>query len=212
MSKIIVIEGPDGAGKSTIAKGLVERLSIEGYTCADLHSPGATEVGKEIASLIYSEGPSRKSMSFLYMADFAHLNDWLKNETTYDYIIMDRHSCFSELVYSGMIENKETAQFMHDIYFKYMGCDVPSYSIILNIPYDIACSRIVGASRFNNFLDSKFVSDEEWGNKIVNRYSALKDFGCVLADTSNNRSMWLDRTPDDWVEDLYTRMAALALV
>lgn len=211
MSKVIVIEGPDGAGKSTIAGMLAARINSEGFSCLNLHSPGATEIGKEIASIIYSGAPSRKAMSFLYMADFAHLNDELKN-SNYDYIVMDRHSCFSELVYSGMIDNDDDSDLMHSIYFNYMGCQKPDYSLILNIPYQIACNRIIEASRFNNFLDSKFVEDKAWGIKITERYSKLVKYGCNLADTGYDIKMWTLRTPDDWVEDIYSRLKKADLV
>ena len=145
------------------------------------------------------------------MADFAQLSDELKNSSL-DYVIMDRHSCYSELVYSGMIDNDAKAKLMHDIYFEYMDCIVPSYTFVLNIPYEIACARIVDASRFNNYLDSKFVADKEWGSTIAGRYKKLEAFGGVLASQEGDTTKWLKYQPEDWVEELYNNLNKNGLV
>jgi thymidylate kinase len=200
--RVIAIEGPDGAGKSTIAKGLSLKLSNAGYLCDHVHSPGATSVGKDISEIIYRDVATRKAASFLYMADFAQLTAELASNNL-DYIIMDRHSCYSELVYSGIIDDAEMCGLMLDIYFKYMGCSKPSYTYVLNIPYEIARSRILNIDplRVNNFIDSKFVNDEEWGRNIVRRYELLSQHGGVLAATSVGK--WMTYSPTDWVDELY---------
>lgn len=209
--KIIAIEGPDGAGKSTIAKGLALRLSNSGYLCSNVHSPGATEVGKDISNIIYRDVATRKAASFLYMADFAQLTDELSSSSL-DFVIMDRHSCFSELVYSGIIEDQEMCDLMASIYFKYMKCGMPSYTYVLNIPYEVARSRILDLdpNRVNNFIDSKFVNDEAWGKSIVNRYNLLVKYGGILASTSIDK--WLNYSPSDWVDELYDNLTKAGVV
>lgn len=214
--KIIAIEGPDGAGKSTIAREIAIKLSGMGYSCRNVHSPGATIVGKSITDIIYSDVAARKAVSFLYMADFAQLTYELK-DSDLQYVIMDRHSCFSELVYSGIIENKELSDLMYDIYFKYMGSPLPDYTYILNVPYEVARNRVINSdiSRINNFIDSKFVNDIEWGSSIANRYNMLYNYiggTTVRASENDDDIKWQSYSPSDWVNEIYSDMVNKGVV
>jgi dTMP kinase len=50
--KLITIEGLDGAGKSTLAEGLVRELSARGQTVVLLREPGGVEVSERIRALV----------------------------------------------------------------------------------------------------------------------------------------------------------------
>jgi dTMP kinase len=71
----IVIEGGDGAGKTTHARRLAERLRDEGHEVLLTREPGATDVGSHIRSLLLSGGPAGvapRAEALLYAADRAH--------------------------------------------------------------------------------------------------------------------------------------------
>ncbi len=50
--KFITFEGPDGAGKTTVAKGVLERLKKAGIDCLYTREPGGIEIAEQIRSVI----------------------------------------------------------------------------------------------------------------------------------------------------------------
>jgi len=72
----IVMEGPDGSGKTTQINLLKEYLEEAGYECLITREPGGTVIGEEVRQLILN--PEHKEMSpvtemFLYAASRAQL-------------------------------------------------------------------------------------------------------------------------------------------
>ena len=57
----IVMEGPDGSGKTTQINLLKEYLEEAGYECLITREPGGTVIGEEIRQLILN--PEHKEMS-----------------------------------------------------------------------------------------------------------------------------------------------------
>jgi len=74
--KFIVIEGPDGSGKSTQVKLLLEYLENKGLPVFALREPGGTAIGEKIRRILrdpaLSEMTVRTEM-FLYMASRAQI-------------------------------------------------------------------------------------------------------------------------------------------
>ena len=73
---LIVMEGPDGSGKTTEINLLKEYLEEAGYECLITREPGGTVIGEEIRQLILN--PEHKEMSpvtemLLYAASRAQL-------------------------------------------------------------------------------------------------------------------------------------------
>ena len=48
----ITLEGPDGSGKSTVAKKIVEKLTADGYEVVHTREPGGIEISEEIRNII----------------------------------------------------------------------------------------------------------------------------------------------------------------
>lgn len=70
----IVFEGLDGAGKSTLIKGLAEVLRSKGKTVTVTREPGGTQLGEEIRHWLLEDGPRAplpRAELFLYEADRA---------------------------------------------------------------------------------------------------------------------------------------------
>lgn len=72
----LVMEGPDGSGKTTQINLLKEYLSQNGYECMITREPGGTEIGEKIRKIILN--PQYKEMSpvtemLLYAASRAQL-------------------------------------------------------------------------------------------------------------------------------------------
>jgi dTMP kinase len=74
--KFIVIDGPDGAGKTTQAKLLAEFLTESGLQVQRIRDPGGTEIGDEIRAILLDNRHHQMSVQcelMLYMASRAQL-------------------------------------------------------------------------------------------------------------------------------------------
>lgn len=74
--KFIVLDGPDGCGKSTQARLLTQRLRRQGVQVVELRDPGATAIGEKIRAILLN--PEHAAMCtrtelLLYMAARAQL-------------------------------------------------------------------------------------------------------------------------------------------
>ncbi len=73
--KLIVFEGPEGAGKTTQVKRLAERLASDGVECLAVREPGGTPVGDAIREILLE--PEREltdaTEALLFMASRAEL-------------------------------------------------------------------------------------------------------------------------------------------
>lgn len=101
----LVLEGPDGVGKSTIAAVLASRLKGDGYAVRTIREPGSTEIGEGIRNLLLS---TRHTDPYLDLLLFTAARRQLVNEVIApalqagEIIVCDRfyHSTF---VYQGVI-------------------------------------------------------------------------------------------------------------
>jgi dTMP kinase len=104
--RLIVLDGPDGAGKSTQVKLLAERLEQQGLRVQLLREPGGTSAGEEIRKLVLEQRQhdlSPLAETFLFQAARAQLIEAVIKPTlaTGTWIICDRFT-LSTLVYQGL--------------------------------------------------------------------------------------------------------------
>ena len=73
--KFIVLDGPDGCGKTTQTKLLAEYLKKQGVEVVKTHDPGGTAIGDKIRKLLKygSEGIDVRTEVMLFMASRAQL-------------------------------------------------------------------------------------------------------------------------------------------
>ena len=74
--KLIVFDGPDGAGKSTQRRRLAERLEARGADVVSCRDPGGTQVGDRIRSVLLDHDLSEMAVNcetLLFMASRAQL-------------------------------------------------------------------------------------------------------------------------------------------
>ena len=74
--KFIVLDGPDGCGKSTQAKLLADYLTAQGVEVLSMRDPGSTAIGEKIRHILLSpehEAMSLRTEVLLYMAARAQL-------------------------------------------------------------------------------------------------------------------------------------------
>ena len=102
----IVMEGPDGSGKTTQINLLKEYLEEAGYECLITREPGGTVIGEEIRQLILN--PEHKEMSpvtemLLYAASRAQLvHEVIGPALEEGKIVMSDRFVDSSIVYQGI--------------------------------------------------------------------------------------------------------------
>ncbi len=70
-AKFIVLDGPEGCGKSTQIQLLRQRLEAEGASVVVVRDPGATQIGEQIRAILLNPDHTEMGMRcemLLYMA------------------------------------------------------------------------------------------------------------------------------------------------
>jgi len=111
----IVLEGPDGSGKSTQARLLAERLERDGYPCVVTEQPGGTDEGKQIRNILLNPKLriNPKTELFLFLADRAeHVSKVVQPALEKKGIVISSRYFYSTLVYQGMVREVAPYDFL----------------------------------------------------------------------------------------------------
>lgn len=159
----IVIEGLDGAGKSTQLKLLADRFSNYGIQCETLHFPRTDSpfFGELIARFLRGELGKLDQVdpyvvAMIYAGDrkdaASLMGKWLADGKT---ILLDRY-VYSNIAFQCAKLNDATAQktlrdWIYELEFGYFKIPKPTLNIFLDVPFDFTASQLknhrVGADR-----------------------------------------------------------------
>jgi dTMP kinase len=147
--KLFVIEGVDGAGKSTQIKLLKDFLSKKGYACEYMHFP-RTETpffGELIARFLRGEFGSLNEVdpylvAMLYAGDRKDasliINNWLSEEKI---VLLDRYT-YSNIAYQcAKLKDPDQDHLMRwilSLEFDHFGIPKPNLNIFLDVPFAFA--------------------------------------------------------------------------
>lgn len=205
MSKIIVIEGLDGAGKSTQIELLSKYLNKKKISFDFRHFPTMSTkyFGELIAKFLRGDFGLAKDVdpylvAMLYAGDRHNSLDFLKNEMKSDVILLDRY------VYSNMAfqcaklqninEKNELRKWIHNLEFEHFNLPKATKSIFLNVPFEFTKKQLSaersGSDR--DYLQGKediHESDINLQKNVLNEYLTMLDLYddfMQLDCTSNN--------------------------
>lgn len=147
--KFIVIEGPDGAGKSTVCKAINEILEERGYNSFIIRDPGGTPAAEKIRDIVKNNKLSTREYTLLFMASRCILvnNEIIPAVNEGKIVLCDRFFR-STFIYQGWYDNPETDEFFKVI-TEYADYGVaPDIEFVLNVDAKTAWDRII--ARGNN--------------------------------------------------------------
>ena len=109
MGKFITIEGPEGSGKTTVAKRLVEKLTEEGYQVVYTREPGGVTIAERIRDIILDVNNTNldpRSEALLYAASRRqHLVEKVLPALESGKIVICDRFVDSSLAYQGYARN-----------------------------------------------------------------------------------------------------------
>lgn len=172
--KLIVFEGPDGSGKTTILKKVNEKLTDEGYKLKLVREPGGTDISEKIREIIIDNdniNMAAKTESLLFAASRAQLvEEKLRPALENGEIILCDRFVLSSLLYQGVGRGLgiDEVKAINDFA---TGDIKPDLTIFFNIDYKTALVR----KRANFSADRLENEDFDFHKRIFDAYISIAD-------------------------------------
>lgn len=159
--KFIVIDGPDGCGKSSQVKLLSRYLRKVGYSILVVRDPGSTSISEGIRKILldpYYNKMTPLTELFLYFASRAQLVDEiLKPALKENKVVVSDRFLSSTIVYQGYA-GKIGEDNVKEIWRMMTGGFLPDMTIILDVSPEEGFERIKNSrSSVSNSLKSSFI-------------------------------------------------------
>ena len=207
--KLFVIEGIDGAGKSTQIRLLREYFSRRGYSCEYLHFPRTEEpfFGELIARFLRGEFGSINEVdpwlvAMLYAGDrkdaAAVIANWLKSGNM---VLLDRYT-FSNIAYqcaklSDPGQQDELMNWILDLEFRHFGIPLPDLNIFLDVPFSFTQKKLLSSrtgddrSYLNGTRDihEESLAFQAKVKEMYLRVAELNDRLCIINCTDDEGEM-----------------------
>jgi dTMP kinase len=140
----IVLDGPDGCGKSTQAARLADRLRSAGRDPLHLREPGGTPAGERIRAMLLDQnvqlGPAAEA--FLFMAARAQLvDDVLEPALRTGRTVVCERWISSTMAYQG-VAGGFGAERVADLGRAALRGLVPDILVLLDLPADVGLARV----------------------------------------------------------------------
>ncbi len=140
-TKIIILEGPDGAGKSTIAGTLAELTEVQLF-----QDPGSTEMGRLLREHILLNGEvdaTPMELTLLFTATRSATARAIRKaiDNKVPLIVLDRWVT-STRIYQGLAGVSE--RLIHDLHCQFVDLfsEVPTYEFLIDVPFDLCLERL----------------------------------------------------------------------
>ncbi|MFD4143677.1 dTMP kinase [Streptomyces sp. NPDC058572] len=144
----IVLEGGDGAGKSTQVELLAEWIRAKGHEVVVTREPGATPVGKRLRSILLdvsSAGLSNRAEALLYAADRAeHVDSLVRPALERGAIVISDRYIDSSVAYQGAGRDLSPTEIARISRWATDGL-VPNLTVLLDVSPETARERFTEA-------------------------------------------------------------------
>ncbi|HET6729954.1 MAG TPA: dTMP kinase [Jiangellaceae bacterium] len=143
----IAFEGGEGAGKSSRAHALAERLRAGGREVVLTHEPGDTRIGRHVRHLVLdpsSAGLDPWAEALLYAADRAeHVSSVIRPALDRGAVVLTDRYVDSSLAYQGVGRGLGVDAVAAVSAFATDGL-VPDLTVVLDVPASLGRSRLAG--------------------------------------------------------------------
>jgi len=187
--KFITFEGGEGAGKSTQARLLAERLRTSGHTVVETREPGGTERGEKIRDFILS-GKARKYGAMGEAVLFSAARDDHVKEVILPalergyWVLCDRFSD-STAAYQGAAGGVKPA-LIRALERVAVGNTMPSLTFLLDLPVEAGLKRAAERNGGGEQEADRFEGMEQ------RFHEALRDCFLAIAAATPERSVVID--------------------
>ncbi|MBQ3418729.1 MAG: dTMP kinase [Erysipelotrichaceae bacterium] len=190
----IVLEGPDGSGKSSVSDIVCEKLTEKGYEVVHTREPGGIEIAEEIRNIILdpkNTSMDAKTEALLYAASRRqHLVEKVVPAKSQGKIVICERFVYSSLAYQGYGRGLGFDEILKINDFA-IGSDYPDMTIYLDINEEVGLKRIESRT-FKDRLDKESLSFHHLVNEgyreVLRRFKdtkvvdASKSIDCVVDD------------------------------
>jgi len=150
----IVIDGPDGAGKSTVIKRVYEQLLSEGLSVILTREPGGSSYAEKIRELILSDDAhDADPLAMLYLFNAArmeHIEKTIRPALEKNIIVIcDRFDSTTFAYQVRASERPDLASLFGVLRMQYQA--VLPYYILLDVPPEIGRARMQNREKQNHF-------------------------------------------------------------
>ncbi len=160
---LIILEGPDGSGKSVQAARLRAALAAAGTTTLLVREPGGTAVGERVRAILLDAGPAGVSLgqrtdALLFNAARAQLiEEVVRPAIARGEVVVSDRSLYSTLAYQGSGGELSLAALRAVCDFATGGL-LPDRVVLLDVPVEIGLTRKSAAetTRFEAHFDRAF--------------------------------------------------------
>lgn len=165
----IVLEGLDGAGKTTQRDLAQRHIAGLGYETISVIEPGATDIGSDLRGIIKSD-KQRSPMTnlALFTADRAELaHQILEPATDRGAIVIADRNWASSYAYQGFGESVDLSLiegFSSNALGKFL---MPRVGIIIDVPTEVALNRVRARDEGSDYFEKK---GEEFFEKVRQGY------------------------------------------
>jgi len=166
--KLIVLEGNDGAGKSSQIKEICQYLDDIGKTYKHLHFPmyGTNQFADVISMFLKGDFGNVDEVDPLFVANiyamdrYKYKPELMSDLDVYDFVILDRY-VFSNMAFQGakyQTEEKRHSivKWIDDFEFTFLQLPYPDVVIYFNLPIDVIKDRLIGREgQDRDYLEGK---------------------------------------------------------
>ncbi len=176
MGLFISIEGPDGSGKTTIAKMVVDKLNNEGYKTLYTREPGGVKIAENIRDIILdvkNTNLDARCEALLYAASRRqHLVEKVIPALNDGYIVISDRFVDSSLAYQGYARGIGIDE-VYSINMFAIDKTWPDLTILLDISPSVGLKRIM--ENRQNEINRLDLEDINFHNKVHQGYEIIKE-------------------------------------